>query len=98
MFEYFNFLDFDLCFGITHISLLLSDNYQRDKLIIPNKNALFYNESCCGIDNVKCNYYDKEENILHLQTAMLPLKNKFWDLTKIKNELEIFQNSKLNNN
>lgn len=67
------------CFGSLHISILLSDKYEVNRIIFPNPNKL---EEYCFVDKTD-NYYEENSDYIDIQATLLPLKSKYWDLTPI---------------
>lgn len=80
------FLNVNPCFGIIQQSLILNDNYKVKSIIFPNKDSGNYDYYCFAEKD--STYYDKENNVLKLQTLNLPIISKAWDLTDIAAEFE----------
>lgn len=91
-FENKSFLNFNTCFGTMHKSIFLSDDYIINKLIIPKEYYPDYSQYCYALEDGSKNYYDSEQNIQWLQTSPLKIKNKYWDISLIKEELENINN------
>lgn len=85
-FNKYRFLKYNTCFGTLHKSAFLADDYVVEKIIVPSDKFPDYSLYC--FDDKDNNFYDSETGILHLQTAPLRLKNRYWDLSVVKNGLE----------
>lgn len=84
--EKYKYLRYNTCFGVTHKSLLLSDDYIVNKVIFPAEYYNDYSEFC--FDSADYTYYNKKEDILYLQTTPIHIKTKYWDISPIAGEFE----------
>lgn len=91
-FENKNQLNFNTCFGTMHKSIFLSDEYVIKKIIIPDKNTPDNNEYCFSGYGNEYNRYDEENQFIYIQTSPVKLKNKYWDMSLIKEEFEQINN------
>lgn len=82
------FMNYNTCFGTMHKSIFLSEEYKINKIFIPDKYFPDYNEYCFAQYRNEHNHFDEKNQVLYLQTSPLRLKNKYWDISIIKNELE----------
>lgn len=75
------FLKFDTEFGSLHKTIFLSENKNIDKLIIPtDTDASDYPNATT--------FYDKENDVIILQTSFLKPVSPYWNLTKIKEKFK----------
>lgn len=79
------FLSFNTCFGTMHKAIFISEEYEIKKLIMPATYYPDYTEYC--MDTEKENYYDNAREFLYLQTTSMRLKNKYWDISEIKEQI-----------
>lgn len=89
-FENHSFLSFNTCFGTMHKSVFLSDEYVIKKLIVPSKEYPDYTQYC--MTGKEHNFYDAENDFLYIQTSPLRIKNKYWDISEIKDHIEEINN------
>lgn len=82
----YKYMRYNTCFGVMHKALLLSETHLVDKVIFPGDYYNDYSEFC--FDDINNTYYDKNRNMLYLQTTPIHIKTKYWDVSPIVNEFE----------
>lgn len=92
------FLNFNLCYGLTHTSLLLSDDFKIKKIVVPAEYYHSYSPFCFSLQQEGNNFYNPENNSVYLQQAPLKLQTKYWDLSILKDEIEEFNNQYFSSN
>lgn len=66
------------CYGTLHLSILLNDKYEVNRILFPNKKNI---DDYCFMK--KSNNYYINSTYIKVQGTLLPIKTKYWDLTPI---------------
>lgn len=76
-----SFLSYNNCFGVMQRAIFLTERGEKSKIIYPSKYFRDYSNYC--VEDIDNTYYDKQNNILYIQTSPFKVKTPFWDLSDI---------------
>lgn len=80
-FNKYSFLSYNNCFGVMQRAIFLTDKGEKSKIIYPSDYFRDYSNYC--VEDIDNTYYDKQNNILYIQTSPFKVKTQFWDLSDI---------------